>query len=73
MELAISSRAGLIDDPRAYLLEHDEGSHRLSLILLRAFDRIPTTPHESFGAYFQRIVAATPLGRLQEEFDSTLA
>ncbi|MEA4882810.1 MAG: hypothetical protein VB144_03940 [Clostridia bacterium] len=32
--------ASMMDDPIRYLLAHDGGSHRLSLVLLKYFDEI---------------------------------
>ncbi len=73
MELHVSRRAGLIADPLAYLREHDEGSHRLSVVLLRYFGEVPKLADEPFGRYFKRLVAQMPVGRLGEVYEAEMA
>lgn len=60
MELHISQKAGLIDDPWKYLAEHDRGDHRLSVVLLECFNKWPKRGDETFATYLKGIVDRLP-------------
>lgn len=73
MELFVSARAGLVDDPLGYLLQHDEGSHKLSVVLLKYFREVARGVDEPFAAYFRRVVSEMPVGGLQAVYDAEVA
>lgn len=73
MELHVSHRAGLIADPVAHLLDHDEGSHKLSVVLVQYFDRIAKHAGEPFDAYLNRLVPQMPVGSLDPEYAAAIA
>jgi hypothetical protein len=60
MELHVSQRLGLIDDPWKYLARHDRGDHRLSVVLLDSFNQWPKRDDETFPDYLKRVVATLP-------------
>lgn len=72
MELFVSWRAGLIADPIAYLQKHDDGSHKLSVLLFRYFVGVPKEASESFADYLRRLVRVMPIGNLQTEYEAEL-
>jgi hypothetical protein len=73
MELHVSRRLGLIADPVEHLLNHDEGSHKLSLVLLQYFGRIAKREGEPFGAYLNRMVPEMAVGSLAAEYDALMS
>lgn len=72
MELYVSTRAGLLADPIGYLLDHDGGSHKLSVVLLRYFNQVSKHAGEAFSSYLKRLTGLMPLGDLQREYDRAI-
>jgi hypothetical protein len=73
MELHVSRGAGLIADPIGYLLDHDGGSHKLSVVLLKYFALLPKVAGEPFGDYFRRLTSLMPVGNLTQVYESEVA
>lgn len=70
LELFVSQRAGLMQDPIEYLLRHDEGSHTLSVVLLKYFHQVPKAEDETFTTYLKRLVPAMPVGNLTADYNA---
>lgn len=69
MAIKVCNRIGLEDDPYEYFKQHDEGSHKLSVVLLEYFEKYPKTGNESFKRYFKRLIKYMPIGNLDREYE----
>jgi hypothetical protein len=70
MMASISHKLGLMDDPLGFFDQHDEGSHKFSVILLDAFQRYPKDPTQRFEDYFRGLVQKLPVGSLDGEYQA---
>ena len=64
MAVFVAAKLGLEKDPMSYFANHDEGSHKLSVVLFRAFKQHPKTREQSFEQYFQELLRTLPVGSL---------
>ncbi len=64
MAVFATARLGLEKDPLSYFAKHDEGSHKLSVVLFRAFKQYPKPPEQRFESYFQELLRTLPVGAL---------
>jgi hypothetical protein len=64
MAVFIAAKLDLEKDPLLYFINHDEGSHKLSVVLFRAFKQYPKPREQSFQQYFQELLRALPVGTL---------
>ncbi len=70
MMASISHKLGLMDDAPRFFDQHDEGSHKFSVILLDAFQRYPKDPTQRFEDYFRGLVQKLPVGSLDGEYQA---
>ena len=70
MMASISHKLGLMDDPLGFFDQHDEGSHKFSVILLDAFQRYPKDSSQRFEDYFRELVQKLPVGSLDGEYQA---
>ncbi len=64
MAVFVAVKLGLEKDPLSYFANHDEGSHKLSVVLFRAFKQHPKPREQSFEQYFQELLRTLPVGSL---------
>lgn len=67
MGLFVGEKLGLVKDTTEYLKNHDEGSHVLSVILMKYFKLYPKTREQSFEDYFKYLVKQLPFGKFERE------
>lgn len=70
MALYICEKIGLHKAPFEYLKKHDEGSHLLSVLLLKHLQGQPKSGSTRFPDYFISFLDTLPYGRLQEELEA---
>lgn len=70
MAIFICHKIGLEEDPLGYFKKHDEGSHKLSVVLFDNFARHPKTKAQPFEDYFREILKQMPVGSLDREYDA---
>ncbi len=64
MAVSVTTRLGLEKDPMSYFANHDEGSHKLSVVLFRALQQYPKPREQSFEQYFPELLRTLPVGSL---------
>ena len=69
MEVYKSETIGLCQNPIEFLLEHDNGSHVLSVVLYDTFKKKPKLNHESFEDYLLDVLNEIDISTLKEEYD----
>lgn len=70
MAIFISHKIGLEKDPLGYFEKHDEGSHKLSVVLFDAFSKYPKSIEQPFEEYFKELLAKLPIGSLDREYSA---
>lgn len=69
MEVYKSETIGLCQNPIEFLLEHDNGSHVLSVVLYDTFKKKPKLNHEAFEDYLLDVLNEIDISTLKEEYD----
>jgi hypothetical protein len=72
MAVFVAVKLGLEKDPMSYFTNHDEGSHKLSIVLFRAFKQQPKPREQSFEQYFQELLRTLPVGSLDVMYQMIL-
>jgi hypothetical protein len=66
--LVVCKRQRIVPDPVGYLAAREGGVYKVGVVLFAYFDRMPKRPEEPFATFFKRVVAALPLGHLEDEY-----
>lgn len=73
MAIFICHKIGLEEDPLEYFEKHDEGSHRLSVVLFDAFSKHPKSIEQPFEDYFRELLEKLPVGSLDREYEAIMS
>ena len=68
MAIFICHKIGLEHDPLGYFEKHDEGSHKLSMVLFDAIGNHPKSIEQPFEEYFRELLKKLPVGSLDREY-----